>query len=125
MIRKPVRLLVALTFGIGCLTGFDRTVAAHAVLLESTPAPGSTIAGPDIDVKLHFNLRVDRARSRLTLTRPDGQTITLKIADDDAPDRLVARATGLGSGSYRLHWQVLAIDGHITRGEVPFRVSGS
>lgn len=112
-------------FGMACLTAFDRTVAAHAVLVEATPASDSTVPGPDIDVKLRFNLRIDRTRSRLTLLRPDGQTIALKIIGNDAPDRLVARATGLMSGSYRLLWQVLAVDGHITRGELPFRVSGS
>jgi methionine-rich copper-binding protein CopC len=28
-------------------------------------------------------------------------------------------------GEYRLRWQVLASDGHITRGEIPFAVSGA
>ncbi|HSE37239.1 MAG TPA: copper resistance CopC family protein [Blastocatellia bacterium] len=123
--RKLLHTLTALMFGMACLTAFDRTVAAHAVLVEATPASDSTVPGPDIDVKLRFNLRIDRTRSRLTLLRPDGQTIALKIIGNDAPDRLVARATGLMSGSYRLLWQVLAVDGHITRGELPFRVSGS
>jgi methionine-rich copper-binding protein CopC len=110
---------------MACLTVFDQPVAAHAVLVESTPVQNSTIPGPDIDVKLRFNLRVDRARSRLTLTLPDGQTIPLKVADADAPDTLVARATGLARGAYQLHWQVLAVDGHITRGDIPFSVSSS
>ena len=123
--RKLLHTLTALMFGMACLTAFDRTVAAHAVLVEATPASDSTVPGPDIDVKLRFNLRIDRTRSRLTLMRPDGQTIALKIIGNDAPDRLVARATGLMSGSYRLLWQVLAVDGHITRGELAFRVSGS
>jgi methionine-rich copper-binding protein CopC len=123
--HKFLHLLLALTFGMVCVSLFDRPVAAHAVLVEATPASDSTIAGPDIDVKLRFNLRIDRARSRLTLMGPNGQPIALKIADGDTPDRLAARATGLVSGSYRLHWQVLAVDGHITRGELPFRVSGS
>jgi methionine-rich copper-binding protein CopC len=123
--RRFFHLLVALTFGAACLIGSDRPVAAHAVLVDATPASNSTIPGPDVDVNLHFNLRIDRARSRLTLVFPDGKTIALNIADQDGPDRLVARATGLGSGSYRLHWQVLAVDGHITRGEILFHVSGS
>jgi methionine-rich copper-binding protein CopC len=28
----------------------------------------------------------------------------------------------LAPGDYRLRWQVLAYDGHITRGEIPFTV---
>jgi len=125
MTRKLLHLLLAVTFGAACLIGSGRPVAAHAVLIEATPKPDSTIPGPDVDVTLRFNLRIDRARSRLTLVFPDGKTIALNIADQDAPDRLVGRATGLGRGSYRLHWQVLAVDGHITRGEILFHVSGS
>jgi len=30
---------------------------------------------------------------------------------------------GLAAGAYRLRWQVLASDGHITRGEIPFTVT--
>jgi methionine-rich copper-binding protein CopC len=30
---------------------------------------------------------------------------------------------GLGSGAYRLRWQVLAVEGHITRGDIPFTVA--
>ena len=123
--RKLLHLLVALIFGVACLLGSDRPVAAHAVLVDATPASGSTITGPDVDVKLHFNLRIDRARSRLTLVSPNGKTIALNIAGDEAPDLLVSRATGLGRGSYRLRWQVLAVDGHITRGELLFHVSGA
>jgi methionine-rich copper-binding protein CopC len=31
----------------------------------------------------------------------------------------------LAAGAYRLRWQVLASDGHITRGEIPFTVTAS
>lgn len=123
--RKLLHLLVALTVGVAWVLGSDRPVEAHAVLVDSTPGSDSTITGPDVDLKLHFNLRIDCARSRLTLVSPDGKTIALNIARDAAPDLLVSRATGLGRGSYRLRWQVLAVDGHITRGELLFHVSGS
>jgi methionine-rich copper-binding protein CopC len=35
---------------------------------------------------------------------------------------LEARITGVGGGEYKLRWQVLASDGHITRGEISFQV---
>jgi methionine-rich copper-binding protein CopC len=31
-------------------------------------------------------------------------------------------AADLAAGGYVLRWQVLAIDGHITRGDIPFAV---
>jgi methionine-rich copper-binding protein CopC len=95
---------------------------AHAVLLESTPALKSAVTGPDVPVKLRFNVRIDALRSRLTLIRPDGSAQALEISKQTPADTLSAEATGLAAGAYRLRWQVLASDGHITRGEIPFTV---
>jgi methionine-rich copper-binding protein CopC len=104
---------------------FVATADAHAVLVESSPALNGAVAGPNVPVKLRFNVRIDALRSRLTLIRPDGSTQTLDISKDTPPDTLSAQATGLAAGAYRLRWQVLASDGHITRGEIPFTVTAS
>ena len=98
---------------------------AHAVLLESNPALQSAVSGPDVPIKLRFNVRIDTLRSRLTLIRPDGSAQPLEISKKTPADTLSAEATGLAAGAYRLRWQVLASDGHITRGEIPFAVSPS
>ncbi len=98
---------------------------AHAVLLESTPPLKSAVSGPDVPIKLRFNVRIDVLRSRLTLIHPDGSTQPLEINKQTPPDTLSAEATGLNAGVYRLRWQVLASDGHITRGEIPFTVTPS
>jgi len=99
--------------------------AAHAVLLESNPALKSAVSGPDVPIKLRFNVRIDTLRSRLTLIRPDGSAQPLELSKQTPADTLSAEATGLAAGAYRLRWQVLASDGHITRGEIPFTVSPS
>ena len=95
---------------------------AHAILVEATPAAKSTVAGPDLDVRLRFNSRIDGPRSRLTLVQPGGHARALPLEPQTAPDVLTAKAAALARGAYRLRWQVLAADGHITRGEVPFQV---
>ncbi len=99
--------------------------AAHAVLLESTPSLKSAVSGPDVPIKLRFNVRIDALRSRLTLIHPDGSAQALEISKPAPADTLSAEATGLAAGAYRLRWQVLASDGHITRGEIPFTVTPS
>ena len=99
--------------------------AAHAVLLESTPSLKSAVSGPDVPIKLRFNVRIDTLRSRLTLIRPDGSVQPLEISKQTPVDTLSAEAIGLAAGAYRLRWQVLASDGHITRGEIPFTVMPS
>lgn len=73
-------------------------------------------------IRLRFNSRIDRARSLLTLHGPDnGQTpLLLELSND--PTLLEARTDSVtwASGTWRLRWQVLAVDGHITRGDIPF-----
>ena len=96
---------------------------AHAILLESSPSINSTVAGPDILIKLRFNVRIDATRSRLTLVKPDASTQSLTITKEGPADALASRAQGLPPGKYRIRWQVLASDGHITRGEIPFQVT--
>ena len=98
------------------------SAVAHAVLLESTPALRSSVAGPDVPLKLRFNVRIDPARYRLTLVSPEGFLRTLEISAPSPPDTITAQAKGLHPGEYRRRWQVLASDGHITRGVIPFTV---
>jgi methionine-rich copper-binding protein CopC len=43
--------------------------------------------------------------------------------DSSGPDDMLASRVDLTPGAYVLRWQVLAIDGHITRGDVPFTVT--
>jgi hypothetical protein len=96
--------------------------AAHAVVIASKPAIDAKVAGPNLPIELRFNSRIDRQRSRLTLVRPDGSSTTLALSAGTPPDLLTARASGLAPGAYRLRWQVLSVDGHITRGDIPFSV---
>ena len=96
---------------------------AHAIILSSTPPAGSTVAGPDVEVMLHYNSLIDQGRSRLSLILPDHSQKPLKaIADPSRPAALGSRLEGLAPGAYFLHWQVLAVDGHMTRGNIPFTV---
>jgi len=100
-----------------------RSVVAHAILVESSPALHGSAVGPDVPLKLRFNVRIDPSRSRLTLIGPDGSTQALQIDQQAPPDTILSQAKGLHPGEYRLRWQVLASDGHITRGEIPFIVT--
>lgn len=118
----PRRASALLTLAL--LAGLLAPVAAtaHAIVMESVPVPGAELAGPAVDFMLRFNSRIDAARSEFVLLRPDGTSEPLALLPQDGEDRLAARAEGLAPGAYRLHWQVLSVDGHITRGDLPFAV---
>ena len=95
---------------------------AHAVLIDAMPAANRTVQGPAVTIRLRFNARVDAARSRVRVVCPDQTVKTVALRPQSNPGILDSEITGLTKGPYRLQWQVLSGDGHITRGEVPFQV---
>ena len=119
--RLPLILLLILI-----LTAAPRAALAHAIIVESSPAVDATVLGPDLDVVLRFNSRIDRERSSITLRRvgaaAGAKPTPLPLQPVDGPEFLKAHASGLAPGAYSLRWQVLSVDGHITRGDIPFTV---
>jgi copper resistance protein C len=99
-----------------------REAAAHAILFEATPARNSIISGHSVVVRLRFNVRVDASRSRLALVYPSGSLHALQVKSQEPADIVAADASDLAPGHYDLKWQVLASDGHITQGNIPFAV---
>ena len=122
MPRALAKPWVAIFLTLLLLTGFSHLAWAHAILMESTPALHATVPGPDVAIRLRFNVRVDGSRSRLHLLAPDGSLHTLPLAKQSAPDVLQSQATGLKPGTYKLKWSALASDGHMSSGEVSFTV---
>lgn len=102
------------------LSAIARPAEAHAVLVASSPAANATIPVAQTYFQLRFNTRVDQARSRLTLYAADGNQSVLTILPVGEPDMLTAVAI-VTEGGQTLRWQVLAADGHITRGDIPFK----
>jgi copper resistance protein C len=119
-----VRVVSAIT-AIGVLLILGGIIEGHAVLKESRPEVNGKVAGPDVPIMLKYNVRIDANLSKLQLLHPDNSTTDLKIEAQSSSDTLNSKATGLKPGSYRIRWQVLAPDGHITRGEIPFTVAAS
>ena len=121
---RKVRVLFGIAL-VGALLLFSGLIEGHAVLKESSPAANSKVAGPDVPILLKYNVRIDAKLSKLQLLNPDNSTSQLVIETQTSPDTLISKASGLKPGAYRIRWQVLAPDGHITRGEIPFTVTGS
>ena len=114
---KPIGALVL----AATLALWSPIARAHAIIVSATPANGAVIAGSELAIEIRFNARVDSRLSRLTLATPDGGSVILPLADG-APDALQAKASGLAPGAYRLHWQTLSVDGHLTQGDISFEM---
>jgi methionine-rich copper-binding protein CopC len=110
----PLPLLLLLVWAI--------PAGAHAILMKSSLAANSVLNEPAIAISLTFNSRIDGGRSRLNLIGPDSSEHKIEFGPQKSPGTLTAQLQDLKSGAYRLQWEVLALDGHITRGQIPFRV---
>jgi hypothetical protein len=117
VVRAGVTVAVA-----AVLVLIPRVAMAHAVLVQSTPTINATVEGPEVAVSMKFSSRVDGARSTILLSTFDGKAKPVAIEHQSTPDTLAAHLTHLSPGKYAIRWQVLATDGHVTRGEIPFRV---
>ena len=105
-------------------------VTAHAIVLESIPAPGAVLVRPPERVILRFNSKVEKGLTRVTLANSDGAPRLVSIANDGSegdhePDRIVIPLPRLQPGRYVIRYQVLSADGHITDGALRFTVSPS
>ncbi len=123
-IKSPQRFVGAMVFFLAALmAAAPRRALAHAVLVSSAPQRNAAVSGPDIHINLKYNSRVDGGHSALSLLKPDGSVERIGGLTQPLPDVMSATVHGLARGTYILRWQVLSSDGHITRGEVPFRVN--
>ena len=99
------------------------TMWAHAVLVDSIPHDSEVVSTGTLAVVLSFNSRIDQARSTLTLERLGLANTPVAVDKRPAhPSELSGQLSNLNPGSYKLHWQVLAVDGHVTRGVISFSV---
>jgi len=117
MISASSRGLVFATLTFAFLV---QRLEGHAILLSAAPASNEIVHGATVHIQLRFSSRIDVKRSRLILFLPGGAERVL-IAEEASPGTLKSDVAQLAPGRSLLRWQVLAEDGHITRGELPFR----
>jgi len=122
MVQVVGRRWHALLLAACVLFLLEHAANAHAIILSSVPPAGGTVKGSDVGVQLHFNSRIDRQRSKILLISADGKETPMPLDAKSTDDTLVGRTQGVAPGEYRLRWQVLSIDGHITRGDIAFTV---
>ncbi len=105
------------------LLGGSPAAFAHAILIRSTPADHAIVPSHHVEMALEYNSRIEASRCTLTLTNLSGKSFPLQMERSATPSELKAVAGNLANGNYQIHWQVLASDGHITRGDVAFTVA--
>ncbi|HEY2968246.1 MAG TPA: copper resistance CopC family protein [Casimicrobiaceae bacterium] len=121
--RRAARALGVLLGVAAAAVALSPDIArAHAIVMAAQPAMNSTVLPGELEIRLDFNSRIDQKRSRLSLQRPDGTEVAVALTAGGPPGVLAGHAQVAESGRWKLRWQVLSLDGHITRGEVDFSV---
>lgn len=120
--QKYLRNLAVGCLALWSVSGLAATAQAHAVVVQAQPALEQRVAAGPLDIRLEFNSRVDKARSKLLLMRPDGSRADIAIDPEGEPNVVAGETAAPTPGAYVLRWQMLAVDGHITRGDIPFTV---
>ena len=120
--RKYIGNMAAIAIAIGLGVGGALPALAHAVIVSATPTANEQVAPGKVAVRIEFNSRIDKERSRLQVTAPTGDKTDVPIDQAGDPNIVEGSTADLAPGDYVLRWQVLAIDGHITRGDIPFVV---
>ena len=116
MLRFLLPLVIAVLSGQSAL--------AHAIVIASTPKPGAVLSPGPVRIELRYNSRIDHKRSTLTLFAGESKTgRPVAIDATEEVDRLLAHLDDLAPGKYRMRWVVLALDGHITQGDVNFTIN--
>lgn len=123
---RGLRLTIATILGIiWACSAAPPAAQAHAIILESAPAQGSTGPSPRRLI-LRFNSRLEKPLCSVQLVGPRQRGIALLRQEADArPDTLAYPLPALEPGEYQARWKVMAADGHVTEGTVLFTVTAS
>ncbi|WP_337098281.1 copper resistance CopC/CopD family protein [Paenibacillus sp. YIM B09110] len=121
MIKRLSVITITIWFMWACLPSF---VSAHAYLSHSTPLQDAELQASPEAIKLTFTEKIDSKLSSVTLTKAsDGSSIAGKLSADGEMT-LVNTIPKLESGEYKVVWQVLSLDTHITDGSFRFAIGG-
>lgn len=116
------RLFAGLMFLMAA--GAAGEASAHARLLATTPAKGSSVASPT-EIRLKFDEAVATRLSGLELSTKAGDKVTTGALAEDATDKatlVVSLSAALKPGAYEVHWHVVSDDMHKVQGDFAFVV---
>ena len=96
--------------------------AAHARLIRSTPAAGSSVASPRA-ISLTFSEKMAPAFSTFEVVNAAGvKTPVRTTVSEDGRTLSAPVARPLAAGAYVINWRLASSDGHRMTGSVPFTV---
>ncbi|ENT6810837.1 CopC domain-containing protein YobA [Enterobacter kobei] len=100
------------------------TVLAHAHLKQQSPAADSVVSAPQ-SLTLNFSEGIEPGFSGVVVTDAHKQVVKTGAVTRDEKNKaqlIVPLAQTLVTGTYRVDWHVVSVDGHKTKGSYHFSV---
>jgi len=94
--------------------------SAHAVLVKATPADGAVLRTAPSSVVLQFDDPISTSFATVTVTGPNGSTVSSGQASVSGSTVSAALDDGLAQGKYRTVFRVVSEDGHPVNGQLTF-----
>ena len=95
----------------------------HAILEESVPAAGDTVAVVPPQIALRFSGPIEESGAMVHVLGPGDRTWMLEVRRQPGDARrLIADTPALAPGGYRVAWRVISADGHPVGGDFVFWV---
>jgi len=121
---RVVRYVVAASIATLAFVGMSGVAWAHANLLSSTPAGGSTMQTPPTQIVLNYSEEPDPQLSQVELLNSAGATVTTGSPTLQGKTTMIVPITGdMPDGVYTVSWSAVSVDdGHTTTDSFSFGV---
>jgi len=121
-VTRAQRALLLFLVAFGAILAPAGPASAHAALIGSNPAPGSTIGDSPTEITITFSEHVSVVEGKVVVLAPDGKKIsgTPSVTGDvlHIPVRKAARPLG----TYLVSYRVISADSHPVGGAITFSV---
>lgn len=125
--RRIIALLLMQALLIALVVITQAPAGAHAVLVSSSPKDNATLSESPKSVVLRFDAKIEKKVTHVTLLDGRRHKVALPAMANGymsgPADQLTIAMPELKPGSYRLQYQVMATDGHISPGLIRFTVA--
>jgi copper transport protein len=122
--KRAIQILLAASFAPIALAGMTGVALAHANLLSSDPAGGSTVQTAPTELVLNYSEEPDPNLSQIELLNSSGATVDTGTPTLQGHTTLVVPITGdMPDGVYTVSWSAVSVDdGHTTTDSFSFGV---
>lgn len=105
---------------------FPATAAAHAELMQATPADGAVVEGTPPEISASFSEPLETDGSTFSLRNAADELLAVgTINPDDRARLIIDPVPELVVGTYEVRWQAVTADGHIERDTWAFTVAAA